>query len=90
MGKDLSIEDNLAALELFPREWIREVGERIRIPVKPDQCLMAVAWNDAGLSRKQVRKLLGNRSGCPVSYWQLDRMIEKGRQIHARRIEIAS
>ena len=87
--KDLKaqVEDNLSSLELFPRQWISEIGDRIALPVKPNECVLAFLWSKCGLSKKQVRKLLGNRNGCPVSYWSVERMIEKGGKIIERRIE---
>lgn len=84
-----AIEDNLAALELFPKQWISEIGDRIRVPVLDHNhdCRMALMWHRAGLSKKQIRKLLRHKN---VSYWQVDRMIERAGKWYERTTGISS
>jgi hypothetical protein len=70
---------NLSALEAFPKDWIREVGDRIQIPVKANICVFAFLWHNAGLNKKQVCKLVGKRNGHFCSYEQTEYLIANGK-----------
>ena len=80
--------ENLQACELYPKEWIREVGDRIIVPKTIDKSVFAYLWHRAGLNDKQVRKLVGMYCGNLPTYWSLGRMIDEGRKIVTTRREI--
>lgn len=83
------IECNLAALELFPREWIREVGDRISLPKKTNKAVFAYLWSNCGFSKRAVRELVGVYCGSLSSYWRIDCLIAEGQKIVEFRTDTA-
>jgi hypothetical protein len=81
---------NLSAIELFPKQRIREVGDRIRIPVKPDTSVWAFLWHNAGLNTKQIRKLVGKICGNFISYKQTEYLIANGKHRLSSRESLAA